>query len=37
MRSPYIAKKYGHLLDGYECYGGASEFETYEVNCQMKI
>ena len=28
-RFPYIAKKYGHLLDGYEYY---SEIETCKVN-----
>ena len=31
-RSPYIAKKYGHLLDGYEFY---DEIKTYKVNFKL--
>ena len=33
-RSPYIAKKYGHLLDGNEFY---DEIKTYKVNLKLTI
>ena len=33
-RSPYIAKKYGHLLDGNEFY---DEIKTYKVNFKLSL